>query len=265
MPEPIQDHASLIPYLMNELDPTERRDFETHMSGCASCSSEAGSLSHVAGMLETMAPAVAPPDLKAGVLAAVARAADQSSAAGASSPHLNGAARARPEAVGRRDQAAGRRKRSGFFGGWFAPASFAGALAAAVVAIVIVTGSDGAGTSAPVEIEGTLSGSSGGEVVVSLLGSGREVDLTSSNFPILPKGEAYEVWFVGAGDTKGDPNRISAGTFHPDEEGNTDVTLHAAVDPALYPLVEVTAEPTGGDPAVEGDVVASLDGSSQLP
>lgn len=263
MPEQTHDEGRLVSYLMDELEPGERLEFERHMSGCPTCLGEARSLGRVTGMLATMAPATSTPDLKPGVLAALERAAGEGRAVAAPPPHLNGTL---PAATG--DGASSgnpRRRGSGLFAGWPARAAFAGALAAVVAAVVIVIGSNDAATTGPVEIQGSLTGASEGEIVVTMLGSGREVELTSSGFPILPKGEAYEVWFVGAGDDPADPNRISAGTFHPDEEGNTDVILHAAVDPALYPLVEVTAEPPGGDPAVEGDVVASLDGSSQLP
>ena len=83
-------------------------------------------------------------------------------------------------------------------------------------------------------------------------GIGRIVQLRSSDLPILPKGEFYEVWFVGAGDSPAAPNRISAGTFHPDSEGRSDVDLTAAVDPALYPQLAVTAEPGDGNPAPDG-------------
>ena len=63
-----------------------------------------------------------------------------------------------------------------------------------------------------------------------------------------PKGESYELWFVGPGDSREEPNRISAGTFHPDPEGRSNVTFAAAVDPAKYPVLSVTAEPGDGDP-----------------
>ena len=64
------------------------------------------------------------------------------------------------------------------------------------------------------------------------------------------------MWFVGPGDRPGAPNRISAGTFHPNHEGRSRVTLTAAVDPAKYPEIAVTAEPAGGGPAPTGrDVV----------
>jgi len=74
------------------------------------------------------------------------------------------------------------------------------------------------------------------------------VRFETDDLPILPKGQLYEVWFVGAGDTPEASNRISAGTFHPDPEGRSDVTFTAAVDPTIYPTISVTAEPGDGDP-----------------
>ncbi|MEJ7584285.1 MAG: hypothetical protein WKF43_09410 [Acidimicrobiales bacterium] len=56
------------------------------------------------------------------------------------------------------------------------------------------------------------------------------------------------MWFVGPGDTADAPNRISAGTFHPDERGRIDIELTAAVDPVKYPALSVTEEPGDGDP-----------------
>ncbi len=81
----------------------------------------------------------------------------------------------------------------------------------------------------------------------------------TDELPILPEGELYEVWFVGPGDAVGSPNRISAGTFHPDEEGRSNVDLTAAVDPAKYPRLVVTAEPGDGDPLPTGPEVVGAD------
>lgn len=61
--------------------------------------------------------------------------------------------------------------------------------------------------------------------------------------------------FVGRGDTLVDPNRISAGTVHPDENGRSHVSFAAAVDPAKYPILSVTAEPGDGDPRRTGPEV----------
>lgn len=86
-------------------------------------------------------------------------------------------------------------------------------------------------------------------------GIGRTVQLRTDDLPILPTGDLYELWFVGPGDTPRDPNRISAGTFHPDEQGRSHVDLTAAVNPALYPGLSITAEPGDGNPAPTGPEV----------
>ncbi len=83
-------------------------------------------------------------------------------------------------------------------------------------------------------------------------GIDRVIEFRTDDLPILPKGEFYELWFVGARDTETSPNRISAGTFHPDEAGRSHVTFAAAVDPAEYPILSVTAEPGDGDPRRTG-------------
>ncbi len=88
-----------------------------------------------------------------------------------------------------------------------------------------------------------------------LTGIGRIVQLRTDELPILPKGEFYELWFVGPGDTGPSPNRISAGTFHPDEKGRSHVDLTAAVNPQLYPQISITAEPGDGNPAPTGPEV----------
>ena len=81
------------------------------------------------------------------------------------------------------------------------------------------------------------------------------IDLRSDSLPILPRGDYYELWFAGPGDGAARPNRISAGTFHPDEDGRSRVRFAAAVDPALYPVLIVTAEPGDGDPRPTGPEV----------
>lgn len=87
------------------------------------------------------------------------------------------------------------------------------------------------------------------------VGEGRVIRLKSDDLPILPKGEFYEVWFVGPGDTPSSPNRVSAGTFHPDDQGRTSIVLFGAVDPKKLPVLEITAEPGDGNPLPTGPVV----------
>jgi hypothetical protein len=138
---------------------------------------------------------------------------------------------------------------------WVAAAAAAVAfVVGAVGAIAVRNGGDSEGI---VEYAGPITAASGatGELSVVKTGIGRVVSLDTTDLAILPTGEYYEIWFVAPDDSPGAPDRISAGTFHPDAEGRSDVTFAAAVDPALYPVVEVTAEPGDGDPAVGGPVV----------
>ena len=93
------------------------------------------------------------------------------------------------------------------------------------------------------------------EVDGTRVGEGRVIRLKSDDLPILPKGEFYEVWFVGPGDTPASPNRISAGTFHPDDQGRTKIMLFGAVDPKKLPVLEITAEPGDGNPLPSGPAV----------
>jgi hypothetical protein len=81
------------------------------------------------------------------------------------------------------------------------------------------------------------------------------VRLEDDGLEDLPAGEYYEAWLIGPGDTAERPERVSAGTFHPDNRGLVRVDLSAAVDPARYPDLAVTAEPGDGDPAASSRVV----------
>lgn len=143
--------------------------------------------------------------------------------------------------------------------------------AAAVVALVVgvavgsTVAGDGDDTPGTLEFAGPLVGPGGddqGDVEVRLTGIGRLIDIDTDLLPILPVGEFYEVWFVAPAGDGAEPARISAGTFHPDEDGRSVVRMTAAVDPALFPLLEITAEPDPDDPTSSGDVVlrAQLDG-----
>lgn len=127
-------------------------------------------------------------------------------------------------------------------------------LATAIVALVIALPA-GDGPPGTLEVSTDLAGRGGAATVhVREIGTGRTVDLDSDSLAILPKGEYYEVWFVGPGDSRRKPNRISAGTFHPDADGESQVLLKAAVDPKKFPAIEVTAEPGDGDPRATGPV-----------
>lgn len=149
---------------------------------------------------------------------------------------------------------------------WPRRLALAGGLAASLAVAVLVGTQVGGGTDGDLEVSGDLTVPDGGASIAAVdvraLGIGREIAFESDELPILPKGEYYELWFVGPGDSPSDPNRISAGTFHPDLEGRSRVDFTAAVDPALYPVIEVTAEPGDGNPEPSGEVVATLDSAA---
>lgn len=138
-------------------------------------------------------------------------------------------------------------------------------LAAAAAAVVLVTlgvvvgravddADDPPEVAGELEYDGPLQGpaGAGGQLQVVKTGIGRVVTLRTDDLPILPTGELYEIWFLSRDDAPGNPDRISAGTFHPDAEGRSHVTFAAAVDPALYPVVSITAELGDGDPGPSG-------------
>jgi hypothetical protein len=218
----------------------DRRDIEARLLEGLGAEERAG-VREVAALLADAAPrATPPPELRERTLAAV-RAAE--------APPLNG--RVQPVAV---TPPTRRRRRS-----WFARRrlALAGGLAVALAAAAMggaLLERDG-GLPGELELEATLRAPDGGSSAtasVRATGIGRVIEFRTDDLPVLPKGEYYELWFVGPGDRPRKPNRISAGTFHPDEDGRSHVRFAAAVDPANYPRLAVTAEPGDGDPAPNG-------------
>lgn len=103
------------------------------------------------------------------------------------------------------------------------------------------------------ELNATLTapGSGGARATAEVreTGIGRVVSFDTTDLAILPKGEYYALWFVGPDDSPQSPDRIPAGTFHPDPEGRSRVRFAAAADPSKYPVLAVTAEAGDGDPS----------------
>jgi Anti-sigma-K factor rskA len=164
------------------------------------------------------------------------------------------ALRARAEAA-RRESLRPRRRHSA----WLAAAVALGGLGGLSAGRLLGGDRSSPTASGETEYDGVLYAPSGepaaARLTVVRTGIGRVIELDTEVLPILPAGELYEVWFVGpAGEGQAAP-RISAGTFHPDPDGRSHVRFAAAVDPARYPTLEVTAEPGDGDPAATGPVV----------
>jgi anti-sigma-K factor RskA len=231
--ESVTPHHELGAYLLDALTADERADFERHLESCEVCSRELVALEGAAGLLTEAAPPYAmPAGLKTRTFAAIERE--------ATAPTVRTLVRRR---------------------GWPRVAAVA---AAAAAALAFAAGTQLDRADGTLELQAVLSAPRGApaqaSVEVRKTGIGRVVHFETDELPILPKGDYYELWFVGPGDTRSDPNRISAGTFHPDEEGRSDVRFAAAVDPALYPVLSVTAEPGDGNPERTGPEVLRTDG-----
>lgn len=203
----------------------------------------------LARALDDDVPHAPPPDR----IAALRRAAQDAVGRDRSSPATTGEAATPSPFMG-----AVRRRR---VAPWLAAAAVLVAFALGVGVARSLDGSDDdVGTAAgDVEFEGAMTGPAGqgapAQLRVTAIGIGRVVDLDTDVLPILPTGEFYEVWFVGGEDSPATPNRISAGTFHPDPDGRSRVQFAAAVNPELYPVVEITAEQGDGNPISSGRIV----------
>jgi anti-sigma-K factor RskA len=222
-------HDDLAAYLLQALTPEEHERFERHLESCAACRAELVELRDPALLVAHAAPPYAlPRGLEGRTFAAIER-----EAAGPPRPVLLPPTRLRYRRA------------------------FALGAVAAVVALAFVVGTRLDRPAGSVELRTALVAPDGdrADAEVRRTGIGRVIRFESDELPILPKGEYYELWFVGPGDTPAAPNRISAGTFHPDEDGRSHVTFAAAVDPAKYPVLSVTAEPGDGNPDPTGPEV----------
>jgi hypothetical protein len=238
--ERVDIHVDLGNYLLGRLDERERALVEEHLGSCERCRA-AAALEATAALLARAAAPVAPPaDLEQRALSAV-----RDLAEGNPPARLEGAG-ARPGVRLPR---------------WSWPRRLAVAGAATAALAVGVFGgmllARDPGLPGTPELETALRSPSGAAASASvrMTGVGRVIEFHSDNLPILPEGEYYELWFVGKGDRRRAPNRISAGTFHPDQNGRSNVRFAAAVDPADYPRLAVTAEPGDGDPRQSGRTV----------
>ena len=220
-------HDDLAAYLLHALTPEEHERFERHLDSCAACRAELVELTEPALLVAHAAPPYAlPRGLEGRTFAAIER-----EAAGPPRPVLLPRRRRRYSRV------------------------LAATAVAAVAALAFAVGARLDRPAGSVELWTALvapDGDPAANVEVRRTGIGRVIRFESDELPILPKGEYYELWFVGPGDTPATPNRISAGTFHPDEDGRSHVTFAAAVDPAKYPVLSVTAEPGDGNPEPTG-------------
>jgi anti-sigma-K factor RskA len=132
---------------------------------------------------------------------------------------------------------------------WWRAVVPAGAVAAAAAIALAVAGDH------PVERYALQGGGAAVTASVRTAGVGREVTLSIDRLRDPRPDGLYELWFVAPDDRRGRPHRVSAGTFHPDDEGHGTVRLVAAADPKVYTRIAVTLEPADGNPRRQGPTV----------
>jgi anti-sigma-K factor RskA len=87
------------------------------------------------------------------------------------------------------------------------------------------------------------------------VGAGLAITMEIRGLAPNPPGSVYECWYVGPGDTRERPNRMSAGTFTVGADGRATVRMHSAADLQRYPAMGVTLERDRGNPARSGEKV----------
>jgi Anti-sigma-K factor rskA, C-terminal len=139
-----------------------------------------------------------------------------------------------------------------------------GALAAAavVVAVVLGSGKTGAGPRLLYDAElaavttGPSPGAEGGAEITRRGADGYLVTLEAEGLAPNRGNSVYVLWYVGKGDSRRHPNRVSVGSFRT-TTGNVKAQWPAAFDGKRFPRAEITLEPhDDGDPGVNGPVVA---------
>ena len=172
-------HDDLAAYLLQALTPEERERFERHLDSCAACRGSWWSwMSRRSWSRTRLPPYALPRGLAARTFATIER-----EAAGPPRPILLPHTRRRYSRV------------------------LAVGAVAAVAALAFVVGTRLDRPAGSVELRTALvapDGDRAANAEVRRTGIGRVIRFESDELPILPKGEYYELWFVGPGDTPAD-------------------------------------------------------------
>jgi anti-sigma-K factor RskA len=224
MPDHVAPHPDLAGYVLGALDPGETAAFEQHLAGCDACRAEVQELQGLPALMEQAAPPVAvPPGLRERTFAAVEQA------------------------------AAGSRRR----GPLLRLAAVAAAVVIALVGGVVVSQFGGGGRGEVVELVLAASAGQPGRATAEIRQAedGVVIDMEVTGLAANQADSVYECWFVGAGDTLEQPNRVSAGTFRVGADGRASLRLHSAADLKRFPVMGVTLEKDRGNPARTGEKI----------
>jgi len=201
--------------VLGVLDAADADRFAGHLRSCPDCRAAVAELGPAARLLQTAAPAAAPPAaLQARTLASVAEAAT----------------------------AARRGDRRSRWRSWNVRML---ALAAAIV-IAVATGAGLALSRSPSGEKYTIALHSGtglaasGQAIVRQADNGSSIQLTVAHLADVGPDKFYECWWIGSDNRPGHPDVINAGTFTVGRSGTATVQMWAAANPDTYPTMEIT-------------------------
>jgi anti-sigma-K factor RskA len=219
MPPPDSDpelaHPEAAGWVLGVLDAADVDRFAEHLRSCPDCRAAVAELGPAARLLQTAAPAGAPPPaLQARTLASVAEAASA----------------ARP------------RDRRSRWRSWNVRML---ALAAAIV-IAVATGAGLALSHSPsgekytIALHSGLGQAASGQAIVLLADNGSSIQLTVAHLPALGPDKFYECWWIGPGNRPGHLDVDNAGSFIVGRSGTATVQMWSAANPDAYPTMEIT-------------------------
>jgi hypothetical protein len=258
-------HPDLAGYMFGVLNPDQTHAFESHLAHCAVCRAEARELQTLPALLTVGTPVELPAELREHTFARI-----HAEAPRAVSVHPVGGPASRGRLNGRvfparatRSQPITPRRRGRLL-----------ALAAAVVLVLVGAGAVVAGLywgpdrapggsanrpagsdNVTLNLVAADGGPQRGVARITQTPAGRIVHLQVRNLAPPPPGQRYVCWFVGPGDSPHRPNRVTIGSFTPDQHGRAEVTLTGAAATQRFPLLGVTREPDDGNPQRRGPKV----------
>jgi anti-sigma-K factor RskA len=260
MPDNAAPHVEVAGYALGKLDDDETVAFEAHLAECDDCRRELEELRGLPELLARAAPPVQVPEtLRVRTLTAVRDAAEEAAAAGELPPQ---GLRPAPELVPAPAQEAPvelerRRRMPARLAALGRRPWLAAAVAAALVVLLSVPATLLLNRPATTELAlvAAQGGTAKGRVLVTRTSGGRQFDVRIEGLRPPQAGKLYELWAVGAADTRDRPQRVSLGTFTVPVSGKVRLRAFTAAPESIYAKVGVTEEPDNGNPAREGPVV----------